>query len=1041
MTPASLHSWISIPVALLMPLFLLRAQVAQPPVVPDGERIERSIRAQETHHYRIPAQAGQSIRVLFEQKGADVELALTSPEARQVGFSDLPNIDWGPESIAVIAESAGIYTLDIAVLAAKAPSGNYEFRVVVRDATPEDTLRAAAEKSIGDALRLRRTRAPGFIKLALAEYEKALPFFHANGDRYREALLHSTIGLVLAQSGDMRAALTHYETAAETFISLGDKREEATARNNAGGAWDVLGDFPKAFENYSAALRLNRALGGGARLRVISNLNNIAKLHGDRQEWQQCLDAYREALALAEEVGTPQLRAIVLQNLGGTFVNLHQVDLGRDYYFRSLEQSRLANDETGQATALESLGILYRDSDRQKALSLWTQALTLHRKKGDKRAEGRVLYRAAALKATQGDEAQALADFGASMAILKGVGDTREIALAARSLASVYLDSGEPLKAVAYAEQALTAFRAIGDRLAQAGAQRILAEARRALGEPREALRLALDSLALAEAVRSGVASEQVRAGYIGSDLGYFLATDLQMELGETDAALATNERARARSLVESLAEGGVNGLGAADLKLVERRKELANQMNAKSARLLPLMGQTTPRVAALQEELRSLESAFNDLEAEIRRNNSHLASLVQPQPLTLKQIQSDVLDDNTVLLEYALGEKRSYLWVVGKTSLHSFTLPGSETLDRQSRAVYDLLTARATAVRGESAAQRAARIVKADADYAIAVRELSEMVLGAARSQLGTKRIVVVADGALQRFPFSVLPTASGAPLIATNEVVMLPSASALVELRKEAAARQPAPKTLAVFADAVFGQADERMRKGSVTSSAAKSPEATRILEHLAEPANADSSGASMRIPRLPFTRLEADEILRVASGSGNLRAFGFDASRALAISGALSEYRYLHFATHGYLDTEHPNLSALVLAQYDSQGKPLDGFLRAGDIYNSHLKADLVVLSACQTGLGKEVSGEGLMGLTRAFLYAGAPRVVVSLWNVNDKATADLMAVLYRRILRNGDRPSAALRAAQLEIGKRTRWAAPYYWAAFVQQGDWQ
>jgi CHAT domain-containing protein len=164
------------------------------------------------------------------------------------------------------------------------------------------------------------------------------------------------------------------------------------------------------------------------------------------------------------------------------------------------------------------------------------------------------------------------------------------------------------------------------------------------------------------------------------------------------------------------------------------------------------------------------------------------------------------------------------------------------------------------------------------------------------------------------------------------------------------------------------------------------------------------------------------------------------GKEAQKSIALK-EMGKYRYLHFATHGYLDTERASLSALVLSQVDENNQPLDGFLRVNDIYNTRLSAELVVLSACQTGLGKEVRGEGLMGLTRAFLYAGAPRVIVSLWNVNDRATADLMASLYRNMLREGKQPAAALRAAQLELRKQKRWESPYYWAAFVQHGEWR
>ncbi len=164
-------------------------------------------------------------------------------------------------------------------------------------------------------------------------------------------------------------------------------------------------------------------------------------------------------------------------------------------------------------------------------------------------------------------------------------------------------------------------------------------------------------------------------------------------------------------------------------------------------------------------------------------------------------------------------------------------------------------------------------------------------------------------------------------------------------------------------------------------------------------------------------------------------------FQASRTTVLSGDIGQYRYIHFATHGLLDSERPGLSALVFSMVDQQGKPQDGFLRANDIYNLKLPAELVVLSACQTGLGKDIKGEGLVGLTRGFMYAGAARVVVSLWNVNDKATAELMTKFYEKMLKQGQRPAAALRAAQVEMWKQKHWQSPYYWAAFTIQGEWR
>jgi CHAT domain-containing protein len=169
--------------------------------------------------------------------------------------------------------------------------------------------------------------------------------------------------------------------------------------------------------------------------------------------------------------------------------------------------------------------------------------------------------------------------------------------------------------------------------------------------------------------------------------------------------------------------------------------------------------------------------------------------------------------------------------------------------------------------------------------------------------------------------------------------------------------------------------------------------------------------------------------------------MHVFDFAANRAAATSADLGAYRYVHFATHGFLDSQHPELSGLLLSMYDQQGVPQDGFLRAHEVFNLKLAAELVTLSACQTGLGKEIKGEGLVGLTRGFMYAGAPRVVVSLWSVSDEGTAELMARFYRGMLQEGKRPAAALQAAQIAMLKEPKFAAPFYWAAFTLQGEWR
>jgi CHAT domain-containing protein len=326
-------------------------------------------------------------------------------------------------------------------------------------------------------------------------------------------------------------------------------------------------------------------------------------------------------------------------------------------------------------------------------------------------------------------------------------------------------------------------------------------------------------------------------------------------------------------------------------------------------------------------------------------------------------------------------------------------------------------------------------------------------MLLGPVARRLGGKRLVVVAPGALSYLPFAALPAPEDEkrpagdyePLIAKHEVVIIPSASVLSIIRREMAGRQRAAKSIAVLADPVFEANDPRLASAKNRNSSGETPAAPTADAEPSELTRAirtmNFSDARAGFTRLAFSRQEAESIIALTPGGTGLKATDFNANRALAMSRQLSQYRILHFATHGLLNSERPELSGLVFSLVDQEGKPQDGFLRLHEIYNLQLNADLIVLSACETGLGKEIKGEGLIGLTRGFMYSGAPRVVASLWNVDDLATAELMKLFYHRMLKDGLAAGAALRAAQLELSRQKRWASPYFWAGFVLHGEWK
>ncbi len=384
---------------------------------------------------------------------------------------------------------------------------------------------------------------------------------------------------------------------------------------------------------------------------------------------------------------------------------------------------------------------------------------------------------------------------------------------------------------------------------------------------------------------------------------------------------------------------------------------------------------------------------------------------------MTLAAIQ-DELDPDTILLDYTLGERRSFLFVVSPTSLRAYDLPARSDLIAAAEAL------------------RSAVVDAPDdpAGFRAASATLGDVLLGQAGDAIGGKRLVIVADAGLQaRVPFAALTLPSNAAdhsklLVEANELVVEPSTAALAALRRAVAGRPHPSGGVAIFADPVVSPDDARL------------PAAKPARDATAGSVPLAAAGGALS--RLPATRDEADAILAHAKAGGARAWVGFDATREAAEDPALAGYRILHFALHGLTDTRTPALSGLVFSLFAPDGTPRDGYLRLADIFTLSLPVDLAVLSACQSGLGRDEGGEGLVGLSRGFLYAGAARLVTSLWDVNDASTAVLMARFYVGML--GPRalpPAAALRAAQREMLATGSWTAPLHWAAFTVQGEWR
>lgn len=1022
---------------------------AKPVVV--GQPIAREIRGGEQHAYQVKLSAGQHARIVLEQKGIDVVLSLLGADGKPILEVD-NNLSGtrGHEMVSLVADAGGAYLFKVRSLEKNASAARYELRLEdLRTATDADRQRVVAERAYFTGVQLQNERTGESRRKAIERYGEALPLMREAGDRRGEAMVLSSTA-TLYYLNEPRKALEFLDPALPIWRAIGDRHLEAITQTIFGRAYNALGESQKALESYTVALPVLRTFEDqSGEAGTFTQIGSIYRTFG---ELQKALDHFEQALPLWRAVGDRRNEATCLNNIGTVYNLLNDPQKALHYLQQALTLARASDDRRNEAAALNNIGHVYNLlDDPKKALEHLDQALDVARANDERRIEAAALTHTGTAYNSLRDQRKAVEFLERSLQLRIAASDRQGEAITLNHLGRVFDLSSEPKKSLEYYGKALPIWRAVGDRNGEVAALYGMARAESRLDDLPGASKRTEEALSIINNLRTKIASRYLRASYFASlqDL-YKLHIDLQMRLhrrqptaGFDVAALKTYEQARARSLIDLLAESSADIRQGVDPALLARERSLQQSLNAEADLQMRLFSSRYKEetVNAVRRRIEELVTQLLALEAELKAQSPRYAALTQPAPLGLKEIQTAVTDDATLLLEYSLGEERSYLWAVTANSFSSYELPPRAVIEAAARRCYELLTARNQFVKFETAAEKSERVRKADAEYPKAAMALSEMLLGPVAARLGRKRLLVVPDGALEYLPFAALTvprSATYVPLMVEYEVTSIPSASTLAVLRRELHGRAPAEKVVAVFADPVFDAADERVTRG-VSRAVAGGHHGTAVATvEVQDPAKSVDSATAL--PRLPYTRQEADAILALAPATGRKAALGFEANRAAAMSDDLSRYRIIHFATHSFLNSTHPELSSIALSMLDRQGRAQNGFLRSHEVFNLRLGAELVVLSGCRTGLGKEVKGEGLYGMTRGFMYAGSKRVVVSLWDVQDQATARLMADFYRGLL--GPKrvsAAAALRAAQIAIWREGRWQAPYYWAGFVLQGE--
>jgi len=997
--------------------------------------VSRELKSGERHFYAIKATEKEFVEIVCERKGVDVALSAFSSTGEKISVSNAPGGFAGFDRLAFVAERTGEYRIELGSRRPGNIIGNYT--ILLKDervANENDLTRAEAMKLLGEAREILHGAENRLEKAtkAIEKLEKSLLLFKKSNDLQGAAHALFQSGFITANEfGDEVKAVEIFEKALEIWRKTGDEAGRAICLMRAARELIDKGESEKAFAYINEALVINRK--SNDRLGEAASLSFLCRFYNDTGNFQKGFEMCRESLRLAPDVD-PLTDFFTYNALAALYGNTGDLEKSLEYSRTTLERISLTGgflNPIRLATVKSNIsGILFTQKKYEEALASHQDALLISQMVKRPKYEAYFLIRISSIFYELKQFEKALEYGEKSLALYRRhYALKRQVAL--NNVGKIYVALGQNDKARATLLESLEMNRQNKDRYAEAETLYNLALLENRVGNTETALENMGQAINISEILRADLLGKNQRSSYLKILKSYYeLDIELLVKLYEKSAdakyleqAWQNQEKIRARSLLENFLESGFDLNDSALKDFFKQEQNLLETIAAeelKRAEAVKTKNAATQKMA--ETNLQKALDEYQILQEEIRKKNPRFSALGLPKDFSFTDAQN-LLDEETAILEYSLGERQSYVWIIGKNSVKLVKLPARNDINDAAREFYLALTNR-------EAKNETVVIEKS--------RKLSRQVLQPLSKEIANlKRLIIIADGSLQLVPFAALTldaNESFEPLGLKREIVTAPSFSSLVFLRENKANRQTSPdKLLAIFADPIFQNDDERIAKFSPKLAPNSTEESAKLTQTL-------SDFGVERLARLPFSGIEAREIAKFSPQKTAL-VLGATASRQNFLRGDFASYRILHFATHGFLNQQNPDLSGLVLSLFDENRRPKNGFLRVIDLYSLRLNADLVVLSACQTALGKEVDGEGIIGLTRGFMYSGASSVVSSLWKVEDAATAELMKRFYRAMLKENQTPSAALRTAQNEMRQIPRFSNPRHWAGFTLTGEWK
>jgi len=745
---------------------------------------------------------------------------------------------------------------------------------------------------------------------------------------------------------------------------------------------------------------------------------NIGRYYTNANIYSLALENYENSLKIATELNAASDRALSSQALGNVYSDLGQYDKALSYITPVLEIFRAQNDKQNTASTLLNLGVIYRrrgfltsdKADWNRALAYDHEALSLLRLLKDTANEIQILNNIGSVYSDLGNYSEAMRYFQEGLSKARKTNYFEKTGMILNNIGIVQATQGNYEESTKYYQQAIDlALEAHGGKILwEAYLER--ANAYKNQGKFSEAVEDYQRSIAIIEDIRSKINMEELKASFLGTDKRiepYQQIIDLFIKMSRTSPekgyegqAFNYLERAKARAFLDSLEVAGIDISQHVDFKLRNRDKEIAGELS-KLYTSLALPGLPERKKRELLKDIQALETEYGSLKREIRLTSPTYADLHYPEIITLAETQKGLLDSKTAIWAYSVGKDSSYVFVLTRKHLKAAALPPRDKIQAQITAYLKVITD------------------KDNHDFKVGL-ELGRALMPFDMDR-GISNVIIVPDDWLNFLPFEALPTGEGVRgwLIQKYRISYVPSISSYREmLRRREARTGKTPLDLLAVGNPLPGPQDAGLPTLEPSPSGGQVP-----------------AGGSREVSGLKFSGLEIRTIAARFKKEKIHVATGALATEKELKALPLDQFKILHFATHAYIDDKNPVRSYLLLSP-DKSGEE-DGFLQTREIFNLKVNADLVTLSACQTGLGQFYRGEGIEGLSRAFAYAGASGVLMSLWSIDDQASSQLMMRFYIH-LKSSDSITEALQKTKVELIKSGALSHPYYWGGFILSG---